>query len=69
MIKPLSIFRTCRRPAGYLTAVAELGRHMTPGTVAVATVAHDADCRRPQGGPCICAPNVTMRPLTDPESH
>jgi hypothetical protein len=40
---------------GHLVALARAGRvPIVPGTVAVLGVLHDADCKRPEGGPCTC---------------
>ena len=64
---PRRIFRSRRRGTGYEAAVIEASGQLTPGTVTVAEVWHDDDCRRPQGGPCSCGnPEVRIRPLDDP---
>jgi hypothetical protein len=80
MSSPRTIFRSRRkrpvalvvgdRPAApYVRKVVEAGKRLTPGTITVAEIWHDSDCRRPQGCPCTCQPNVTMRALTDPENN
>lgn len=69
MKPPRSIFRTRRDRGGYVAEVARRGLKLTPGTVTVAEVWHAQDCRRPQGGPCTCEPEIRMRPLDDPRRN
>jgi hypothetical protein len=67
-MKPRSIFR-CRTRGSYPGEVIRRGASLTPGTVTIAEVMHDTDCRRPQGMPCTCEPEVRFRPLDDPERN
>lgn len=35
-----------------------------PGTVTVISVLHEDGCKRPDGGPCTCRPDMRTSPLT-----
>ena len=51
----------------YLPEILNLlaGGGLKPGTVTVATVAHDGDCSLWSGGTCDCEPEVTITPRTE----
>jgi hypothetical protein len=54
-----------------LQEVGLLRRHegpMRPGLYFV-TRAHDATCRRPQGAPCTCLPDVSIEQFQRPRAH
>ncbi len=36
------------------------------GTLTIATMYHDDDCRRPDGGPCTCVPDIELVDDPDP---
>lgn len=49
-------------PRGYLAptlALAAMGV-FKPGTVTIGHVYHDGHCRRPDGGPCTCSPEIAL---------
>jgi hypothetical protein len=59
--------RPPRRRGDYLAPLldAHAAGLMPPGTFTVAEIRHDADCPRPDGGPCTCHADVELviRPL------
>ena len=42
---------------------------LASGTITIADVVHEPDCRRPRGGPCTCLPDVVLKPWPDPERN
>ena len=51
-----------KRRGDYITPLIEAQStgYFRPGTVTMAEVRHDADCRRPEGEPCTCHPDIEL---------
>lgn len=50
------------RRGDYLSPVfaAHASGMIPPGTLTAVEIRHDDDCRRPDGGPCTCRPDVEL---------
>lgn len=55
----------------YLVKVMKAAGGLTPGTLSVAELWHEPECRRPAGGPCTCpdGPEVRIAPALDPKRN
>jgi hypothetical protein len=54
-------------PPSYLAAVLVLAGEVKPGTVQIATVAHDAGCPRLTGDECTCDAEISLAEIPEAE--
>jgi hypothetical protein len=59
--------RLRRNPPPWLTDALTVALNVPPGRIGHASVWHDPDCKRPQGGPCTCTPDVRFEGLEPPD--